>query len=161
MSLYDFRLYPTLISPLNPLLQITITIIPKLEGQIHIAGAIYLIGGQIPTFKSFAKQMKTSTTGEFKTPRLNVTLPMPVLDVAFHSLPETLVSGEVARCVIEVTNKGNRGLKNLKVKLSHPQFFYFGSTMNMEQEPYGKRILYNFLSFLYLSIPIPVSSFLQ
>jgi hypothetical protein len=116
----------------------TITIIPKLEGQIHITGAIYLIGGQIPTFKSFSKLVKTSKTGEIKTPRLNVTLPMPVLDVAIHSLPESLVSGEITRCVLEVTNKGNRGLKNLKVKLSHPQFFYFGSTMNMEQDPYGK-----------------------
>ena len=121
---------------------------PKKEGHIQIIGLRYVFNGVIPCFRAFTKQGRrlNDTTQQ----RLNVmytqdqslhlvvTPPMPVLDVAFHSFPDSLLSGEVLRCVLEINNKGNCGLKNLKVKISHPSFFSVGSPNQMETPVYGE-----------------------
>lgn len=65
---------------------------------------------------------------------------MPVLDVIFHSFPNTLLSGEVVRAVIEINNKGNRGLRNLRLKTSHPSFFYVGESQALDALVYGTSV---------------------
>ncbi|CAG8459139.1 6976_t:CDS:10 [Ambispora leptoticha] len=66
-----------------------------------------------------------------------VTSPMPLLEVAFHSFPETLLSGEVMRVVLEINNKGQTGLTDLQVKMSHPSFFCVGDAEMLEKTVYG------------------------
>jgi hypothetical protein len=107
--------------------KIQINIIPKLKGHIHILGVVYLIGGLIPSFKSLGK---VNSEGVMKAPMLNVTLPMPVLDITFEKFPEFMVSGEVVTSIMRIKNNGNRGLQNLRLKVSHPSFFYAGSKLN-------------------------------
>jgi hypothetical protein len=121
----------------NQTTRIQINIIPKLEGAIHILGVVYFIGGLIPSFKSLGKMVD----GVLKAPMLNVTLPMPVLDVAFDDFPESIVSGEVRTCVLRIKNNGNRGLMNLRLKVSHPSFFYAGT--GSDQPVYGMFALVN------------------
>jgi hypothetical protein len=53
--------------------------------------------------------------------------PMPLLDITIPHLPETILSGELINLKLMVRNKGERGMKNFKVKLSHPAFFWFGN----------------------------------
>jgi uncharacterized membrane protein len=77
-----------------------------------------------------------------KAPMLNVTLPMPVLDVTFENFPDSMVSGEVLTGIMRIKNNGNRGLRNLRLKVSHPSFFYAGSVL--DQPVYGI-----FLAYLY------------
>jgi len=70
--------------------------------------------------------------------RFTVTAPMPVLDVVFHSFPDSLMFGEVLQTVLEINNKGNRGMKHLKLKTSHPSFFSVGAPILLDSPIYGK-----------------------
>jgi uncharacterized membrane protein len=82
--------------------------------------------------------MSEPTYAVDNTLKLTVTPPMPVLDIQFHSFPETLLSGQVERAVLEINNKGNCGLRNLKVKLSHPSFMCLGGPELIDMPSYSK-----------------------
>ncbi|KAJ3221198.1 Trafficking protein particle complex 8 [Clydaea vesicula] len=156
----DFILGP------NERAKLQVAIIPKQEGTIYILGVVYLVGGLIPCFKSLKSAKKNlNKEEEFVTPKLNVTLPMPVLDIEILNFPEKIFSGEIIKLFLNIKNNGNRGLVNLKLKLSHPSFFYFGSLLDVDQEEYvylenGKNsekfLLNNNLNdFSLLSIKLP------
>jgi trafficking protein particle complex subunit 8 len=60
---------------------------------------------------------------------------MPLLEVSQFELPSHLLEGEVRRMTVRFTNRGQVALRNLRVKVSHPAFFEFGSVaMASEQE---------------------------
>lgn len=63
---------------------------------------------------------------------------MPILDVTFHAVPDILISGEVVRTVLQITNQGQRNMKKLAVKVSHASFLRFGHPDQVECAPYGK-----------------------
>ena len=69
--------------------------------------------------------------------KLVVTAPMPLIDVIFHSFPREVLFGEVVQVTMEVTNKGNRGLVDLRVKMSHPSFIFVGNSHQMELSTYS------------------------
>ncbi|KAJ1547903.1 Trafficking protein particle complex 8, partial [Nowakowskiella sp. JEL0078] len=123
---------------------ILLRIFPKVKGEIKIIGVRYRLCGTVPTLRRFSKRGKR--LNDTKDQRMSivyavdnslnlvVTPPMPVLDVTFHSFPQNLLSGEVSRVILEINNKGNRGLKNLLVKLSHPSFFTAGTSDQVESK---------------------------
>ncbi|KAJ3401563.1 Trafficking protein particle complex 8, partial [Chytridiales sp. JEL 0842] len=124
---------------------VRLRVFPNCEGEISISGLGYTIL-EVPFHQIFTTrgkrlnntkaQMAEPTYAIDNTLKLTVTPPMPVLDVTFHAFPETMLSGQVQRARLEINNKGNCGLKNLKVKLSHPSFMCLGGSDLVEQPSY-------------------------
>ncbi|TPX46164.1 hypothetical protein SeMB42_g03809 [Synchytrium endobioticum] len=119
---------------------------PKREGDLTILGLRYNLFESIPMYRPFDKRGRRlndsllQRTSQIYAPdnslKLAVTAPMPLVDVVFHSFPPELLLGEVVKVIMEVTNKGNRGLIDLKVKMSHPSFMYIGNNDQMELSAY-------------------------
>jgi len=122
--------------------------LPKKQGTLKVLGLRYSLSSLIHGVKKFSRRGKRlNDTKEhrmsvvYATDRsldLMVTSPMPLLEVAFHSFPELLFSGEVTQVVLEINNKGQKGLTDLRVKMSHPSFFCIGNAEMLEQTIYGK-----------------------
>ncbi|KAJ3123555.1 Trafficking protein particle complex 8, partial [Physocladia obscura] len=135
---FDLENIPKLTLEANETRRIQLTVFPKFEGEIAIDGINLTLSDTIPIFITFAKRGRRLNDTQKQrcseqpvyavdnTLKLSVTSPMPVLDIVFHAFPSVLLNGQVERAILEITNKGHRGLKDLKVKLSHPQFFEFG-----------------------------------
>ena len=49
----------------------------------------------------------------------DVTSAMPYLLVKFQNFSKTLLSGEIKRLTVQITNRGKMGLKNLRVALTY------------------------------------------
>ncbi|KAI9364018.1 ER-golgi trafficking TRAPP I complex 85 kDa subunit-domain-containing protein [Zopfochytrium polystomum] len=143
---FDVSCIPSLV--LQPLewRSVQFKLFPKFQGEIMVLGLQYLLASTVPTFRPFKKQgRRLNDTQQQRSVEsyaadhsltLSVTPPMPMLDVVFHSFPEALLSGQVEKAVIEVNNKGNRGLTNLYMKLSHPSFFAVGTAEMMDNNSY-------------------------
>ncbi|CAG8567229.1 13278_t:CDS:10, partial [Racocetra fulgida] len=58
------------------------------------------------------------TLKEVSLEDLLVTSPMPLLEATFHSFPDVLLSGEVKQVLLEINNKGQKGLTDLRVKMN-------------------------------------------
>ena len=124
-------------------------IFPKKQGEITILGIRYTLSGLISTLRLFQKKGKQlNNTQEERIDskgvyapdvslKLIVTSPMPVLDAMIHNIPETMLSGQVIQCALELNNKGHEGLCALYVKTSDPHFFSFGDATNPNTPVYG------------------------
>ena len=82
---------------------------------------------------------------EDKSLIFTVTPPMPLLDVVFHSKPSTVYAGETAKIILEINNKGNCALKNLKLIMNQNSLVYVGSPEMINDELYGKYKYYLFI----------------
>jgi hypothetical protein len=103
---------------------VSIKLFPLMQGQLKIIGLRYLLCGIIPATRRFDS---TSTNIV-----IDITAPMPVLDYTFHNFPEEMLNGQISQATLELHNKGGKGLVGLAVKISHPNFCYFGDTKNPE-----------------------------
>ncbi|KAL1917610.1 uncharacterized protein VTP21DRAFT_4003 [Calcarisporiella thermophila] len=111
---------------------IKLKVTPRKEGSVHILGMHFLLQGAIPGFRHFYKRgkrlndTKQQRMGVVYMPdhslNLLVTSPMPLLNVTLHSFPDVLLSGEVTQAILEINNRGERGLTCLRLGLSHPGF---------------------------------------
>ncbi|GAB5587594.1 hypothetical protein Unana1_02494 [Umbelopsis nana] len=125
---------------------ITLKIVPRKEGSMRITGIHYTFNKLVHSFHKFVKKgsrlndTKEQRLGIFYAPDksldIHVTSPMPLLDVAFHNCPDVLLSGEVCQIMLEVSNKGNVGLTDLRVMTSHPCFFAIGSSTDTDKDVY-------------------------
>lgn len=144
--------------------QVNLALIPRREGSILIKGIHYTFGNLVHTFRPIHKKGKRlNNTLEQRrsvcyapdyTLDILVTSPMPLLDLTFHGVPETILSGEVVQTVLEINNKGNKGLTALRVKSSHPSFFCIGNPEEMDKEVYGKDNCFRCISELKLIQPL-------
>lgn len=112
-----------------------------------VTGLHYTLNELVHTFKPFVKRGKR--LNRTKEERMSVvyacdrsldilvTSPMPLLDIAFHHVPETVLSGEVVQTVLEINNKGNKGLTALRLKASHPSFICVGNPEDMDKDIYA------------------------
>ncbi|RHZ88011.1 hypothetical protein Glove_26g14 [Diversispora epigaea] len=126
---------------------ISLRVFPKKQGTIKVLGLKYVLNSLIRGIKKFEKcgkrlnqtreQLINVVYAQDRSLELTVTSPMPLLEVAFHSFPEMLLSGEVSQVFLEINNKGQRGLTDLRVKMSHPSFFCIGNADMLEQKAYG------------------------
>ncbi|CAG8460304.1 5163_t:CDS:10 [Ambispora gerdemannii] len=126
---------------------LSLRVTPKREGTIKIVGLRYSLHSIVRSRRTFAKRGKRLNNTKQQmmdvvyAPDLSlevlVTSPMPLLEVAFHSFPEMLFSGEVIQVVLEINNKGQTGLTDLQVKMSHPSFFCVGDAEMLEKTIYG------------------------
>ncbi|CAG8787064.1 2327_t:CDS:2, partial [Racocetra persica] len=109
---------------------ISLCVLPKKQGSIKILGLRYILNSIVHGVKKFSKRGKRlNDTNEQRMSivyapdrslDLLVTSPMPLLEATFHSFPEVLLSGEVKQVLLEINNKGQKGLTDLRVKMSHP-----------------------------------------
>jgi len=79
---------------------------------------------------------------EDKSLTFTVTPPMPLLDVVFHSKPTSVYAGETCKIILEINNKGNCTLKNLKLVMNQNSLVYVGSPEMINDELYSKYDLY-------------------
>ncbi|ORY05323.1 hypothetical protein K493DRAFT_204561 [Basidiobolus meristosporus CBS 931.73] len=115
---------------------ITVAITPKKQGYIRIAGVHYTLNHVARGFKQFSKKGKRLNDtkehrlgkfyGQDNSLDMVVTSPMPLLDVEFRDFPNILFSGEVIQSTLIVRNIGQKGMKKINVKVSHPAFFHIG-----------------------------------
>ncbi|KAI9345284.1 ER-golgi trafficking TRAPP I complex 85 kDa subunit-domain-containing protein [Obelidium mucronatum] len=154
---FDLEYVPVLTLDPNEIREMQLRVFPKCEGELLVEGLKLTLSDCVPITIEFAKRGRRLNDNQKQrsgdpvyavdnTLRLTVTSPMPVLDVLFHSFPETLLSGQVERTVLEVNNKGHRGLKNLKIKLSHASFFGFGSAEQIDFPSYTAKAKENVTS---------------
>ncbi|KAI9496625.1 ER-golgi trafficking TRAPP I complex 85 kDa subunit-domain-containing protein [Zychaea mexicana] len=126
---------------------INLAIIPRKEGSILVKGVHYTLNGLVHRFHPIVKKGKrlndtlenrrSVVYGQDHTLDIMVTSPMPLLDLQFHNVPETILSGEVVQTVLEINNKGNKGLTALRLKSSHPSFICIGNPEEMDKQIYG------------------------
>ncbi|ORX43881.1 hypothetical protein DM01DRAFT_1295694 [Hesseltinella vesiculosa] len=133
---------------LDPLERRTIALMlmPQKEGSIRVRGLHYTVNDQVHTFYPFEKtgkrlnktveQWRTPTYAPEKSLDILVTLPMPLLDLTFHNVPDVILSGQVVQAVLEINNKGNKGLTSLCLKTSHPNFLTVGHPQDMDKPVY-------------------------
>ncbi|KAG1145052.1 hypothetical protein G6F37_002893 [Rhizopus arrhizus] len=126
---------------------ISLAIVPCHKGSLLVTGLHYTLNELVHTFKPFVKRGKR--LNRTKEERMSVvyacdrsldilvTSPMPLLDIAFHHVPETVLSGEVVQTVLEINNKGNKGLTALRLKASHPSFICVGNPEDMDKDIYA------------------------
>ncbi|CAO3683651.1 unnamed protein product [Rhizopus stolonifer] len=151
-DLYEFehfKLQKLDVVSLDPLEKKTISlaIVPGHEGSLLITGLHYTLNELVHTFKPFIKRGKRlnrskeeQMTVVYATDHsldILVTSPMPLLDIAFHHVPETVMSGEVVQTILEINNKGNKGLTALRMKTSHPSFICVGRPEEMDKNIYS------------------------
>ncbi|KAJ1345343.1 hypothetical protein BSLG_000856 [Batrachochytrium salamandrivorans] len=139
--------------------KIQLKIYPKKEGEIVVLGIRYLLCGVIPTFRRFQKRgrrlndtlaQQQDTNGVYAEDvslRITVTPPMPVLDIVFHSFPESMLLGQVSQVALELNNRGTRGLKNLYVITSHAPVFCFGDGTALDLPTYAPFVQSDLSSF--------------
>ncbi|KAI8835627.1 ER-golgi trafficking TRAPP I complex 85 kDa subunit-domain-containing protein [Chytriomyces cf. hyalinus JEL632] len=147
---FDVEYLPGLVLAPKEVRQMQLKIYPKCEGDLLVQGLKLTLSDCVPITISFNKRGRRLNDTQKQrsedpvyaadnTLKLTVTAPMPVLDVLFHSFPDVLLSGQVERTVLEVNNKGNRGLKNLKMKLSHVSFFGVGDAEQIDYPSYSSK----------------------
>ena len=69
---------------------------------------------------------------------LIVASPMPLIDIKTVGFPKTLLAGEVKKATLTISNKGQKALVRLRVRLSHPSFVFFGRKEDLEQDIYQR-----------------------
>ncbi|KAI7902118.1 ER-golgi trafficking TRAPP I complex 85 kDa subunit-domain-containing protein [Cokeromyces recurvatus] len=126
---------------------INLKIVPHHEGSIQVTGLHYTLNELVHTFKPFSKkgkrlnrtkeEMMSATYAADRSLDILVTSPMPLLDLVFHHVPDSILSGEVIQTVLEINNKGNKGLTLLRLKTSHPSFVCVGDPEDMDKDIYA------------------------
>jgi len=128
--------------------KIKIVVIPKIEGTLQIQGIKYFLFDLVKAVHPFKRRGKRLNAtkeqrmnvmyAEDKSLIFTVTPPMPLLDVVFHSKPSTVYAGETAKIILEINNKGNCALKNLKLIMNQNSLVYVGSPEMINDELYDK-----------------------
>ncbi|KAG2333814.1 hypothetical protein Bca52824_004994 [Brassica carinata] len=110
---------------------VRLTVTPSEEGILKIVGVRWRLSGSVVGVHYFQ-----STPGKAKTNkgrRKNKLTPtdalkflviksLPRLEGSIHHLPEQLYAGDLRYLVLELKNKSESPIKNLKMKISHPRF---------------------------------------
>uniref|UniRef100_A0A1J3CNT3 Trafficking protein particle complex subunit 8 n=1 Tax=Noccaea caerulescens TaxID=107243 RepID=A0A1J3CNT3_NOCCA len=115
---------------------VRLTVTPSEEGILKIVGVRWELSGSIVGvhhFQSVPVKAKTAR-GRRKnklTPtdalKFLVIKSLPRLEGSIDHLPEKLHAGDLRYLVLELKNKSESPIKNLKMKISHPRFFTPGN----------------------------------
>ncbi|ORX86207.1 hypothetical protein BCR32DRAFT_265161 [Anaeromyces robustus] len=117
--------------------RIKIVVIPKIEGTLKIQGIKYFLFDLVKANHPFRRKGKrlnatleqrmNQVYADDKSLTFSVTPPMPLLDVVFYNKPTTIFAGETTKIILEINNKGNCTLKNLKLVMNQNSLIYVGS----------------------------------
>jgi len=103
-----------------------------------LVNAIHLFAKKGKRLNSTKEQRMNVMYAEDKSLTFTVTPPMPLLDVVFHSKPTSVFAGETCKMILEINNKGNCTLKNLKLVMNQNSLVYIGSPEMINDELYSK-----------------------
>ncbi|KAJ3312147.1 Trafficking protein particle complex 8 [Boothiomyces sp. JEL0838] len=132
---FDIEVLPDFALDSNDKRLVHLKVYPKVEGKIKIIGVRFLLCGIIPSFRRFDKK-SLGANSIHQDLILNITAPMPVLEASFHNFPSEMLAGQVCQTILELNNKGSKGMEGLFVKMSHPSFCYFGDSTSPIDTPY-------------------------
>ncbi|RKO97642.1 hypothetical protein CXG81DRAFT_26715 [Caulochytrium protostelioides] len=138
---------PDMVLPPQSERVIQFRVLPFLEGELHVQALRFSIfDAGIAVRQPFSQQgrrlaetkqqMLTPTYGPNTALMARVGPSAPNLDVEIHGFPAQMVSGEVAAAVLQLTNQGRKALHNVRVKLSHPNFFHIGTATMLDDPVY-------------------------
>ncbi|EFA78666.1 hypothetical protein PPL_08125 [Heterostelium album PN500] len=140
--------------------KLVLSIIPLKQGQLIIKGLGLCMCGSVWGKRQFnLKQKRLNKTRQQResvvyepnlTLTFSVTSPMPRLETQFIEFPAALSHGEMKQAKLQLKNCSNKmGLKNVRVRLSHPTLCCFGSNNN------DASILSTLDSSILLNIELP------
>ena len=122
---------------------IALHVLPKIEGDMTIHALQWQLLGELTCSHVIklkgARMNKTpgqrkSSTPVYSTDRrleLRVCPPMPLLQVVFDDQPHTLLSGEIRRVTMKLTNIGSTAdMESVTMAMSHPRFCFIGDGEN-------------------------------
>ncbi|XP_056158756.1 uncharacterized protein LOC115671467 isoform X2 [Syzygium oleosum] len=149
---------------------VQLTVTPRVEGTLKIVGVKWKLSSSVVGFHNFVtssmKKMQKGRKKNKQSPADNlkfvVVKTVPKLEGFIRSLPEKVYAGELQQLTLELNNKSDLSVKNLKMKISHPRFLNIGNlnmdfpaclekkTNGVEQtllEPHTSNVLPNVFSF--------------
>ncbi|GAM22969.1 hypothetical protein SAMD00019534_061440 [Acytostelium subglobosum LB1] len=118
--------------------KLTLSIVPLRQGQLVIKGIGLCMCGSVWGKREFKLKQKrlNKTKAQRETvsyePNLSltfkVTSPMPRLESQFIEFPSSICHGEMKQAKLQLKNCSTKmGLKNVRIRLSHPTLVCFGS----------------------------------
>ncbi|KFK25856.1 hypothetical protein AALP_AA8G171200 [Arabis alpina] len=119
---------------------VRLTVTPSEEGILKIAGVRWELSGSIvgvhyfqsvPVKAKSAKGRRKNKLTPTDALKFLVIKSLPRLEGSIDRLPEKLYAGDLRHLVLELKNKSEFPIKNLKMKISHPRFVSPG---NHEEE---------------------------
>ena len=135
---YTFQMAP------NERKKVIFSLLPKAEGDLRITMLAYSIFGvqvrrEIPLTPVRLFQTTSQFQGVFyddnKKLSLKICGKMPLLDAFFDDDITQIYAGEIKKTVLNLRNVGTLDtFRNLCMKISHPQCFYFGSPEEADLE---------------------------
>ncbi|XP_073261394.1 uncharacterized protein [Populus alba] len=123
------------------LVQLTVT--PKVEGILKIVGVRWKLSGSVVGFYSFgsnyvkkkiAKGRRKAKQSPSNYLEFIVIQSLPKLEGFIHALPEKAYAGHLQHLVLELRNRSEVSVKNLKMKTSHPRFLNIGKQEDLDLE---------------------------
>lgn len=123
------------------LVQLTVT--PKVEGILKIVGVRWKLSGSVVGFYSFgsnyvkkkiAKGRRKAKQSPSNYLKFIVIQSLPKLEGFIHALPEKAYAGHLQHLVLELRNRSEVSVKNLKMKTSHPRFLNIGKQEDLDLE---------------------------
>lgn len=101
---------------------------------MRLIGIKYALEGVVRLRKSVYRETRRSSNSQPQYFDVEILPPMPLLDIIIPELPEAIMSGELVKLRFKLRNKGERGMKTLRVKSSHSSFFWFGDQLTYPQK---------------------------
>ncbi|XP_050228133.1 uncharacterized protein LOC126677515 [Mercurialis annua] len=123
------------------LVQLVVT--PKVEGNLKIVGIRWKLSGSVLGYYNLQSNLVKKKIGKGRRKATNslkndlnfiVIKSLPKLEGIVHSLPERAYAGDLRHLVLELRNKSEFPVKNLKMKISHPRFLNIGDREDLNRE---------------------------
>lgn len=121
---------------------VQLTVTPRVEGTLKIVGVKWKLSSSVVGFHNFVtssvKKIQKGRKKNKPSPADNlkfvVVKPVPRLEGFIQSLPEKVYAGELQQLTLELNNKSDLSVKNLKMKISHPRFLNIGNQRNLNMD---------------------------
>ncbi|XP_068342385.1 uncharacterized protein [Pyrus communis] len=122
---------------------VQLMVTPRIEGILQIVGVKWKLSGSVVGFHKFdtnpMKKISRKRIQKAKHPHSDnlkfvVVKSVPKLEGVIHPPPKRAYAGDLRHLVLELKNKSEFAVKNLKIKISHPRFLNLGKRESLNTE---------------------------
>ncbi|XP_012074301.1 trafficking protein particle complex subunit 8 isoform X2 [Jatropha curcas] len=123
---------------------VQLTVTPRVEGNLNIVGIRWKLSGSVVGYYNLEANLvkrKNNAKGRRKAKhslshdlKFIVIKNLPKLEGFIRSLPEKAYAGDLRHVVLELRNRSEFSVKNLKMKISHPRFLNIGNHEDLNLE---------------------------
>ncbi|KAM1735617.1 hypothetical protein ACFX15_013498 [Malus domestica] len=122
---------------------VQLTVTPRVEGILQIVGVKWKLSGSVVGFHKFdtnplkkicRKQIQKAKHPHCDNLKFVVVKSVPKLEGVIHPLPKRAYTGDLRHLVLELKNKSEFAVKNLKMNISHPRFLNLGKRESLNTE---------------------------